>query len=79
LLAKGGFRVSCDCENKEEIFGGYLRVRGGGGVGGERVRIKNHEKRVEREKLEEREREREMRTAPLCCVYLFEQEKIKKP
>lgn len=34
LLAKGGFRVSCDCENKEEIFGGYLRVRGGG-VGGE--------------------------------------------
>jgi hypothetical protein len=50
-----------------------------GGVGGERVRIKNHEKRVEREKLEEREREREMRTAPLCRVYLFEQEKIKKP
>lgn len=78
MLAKGGFRVSCDCENKEEIFGGYLGVREGG-VGGERVRIKNHEKRVEREKLEEREREREMRTAPLCCVYLFEQEKIKKP
>jgi hypothetical protein len=26
---------------------------------GGRVRIKNHEKRVEREKLEERERERE--------------------
>jgi hypothetical protein len=78
LLAKGGFRVSCDCENKEEIFGGDLGVREGG-VGGERVRIKNHEKRVEREKLEEREREREMRTAPLCCVYLFEQEKIKKP
>lgn len=78
MLAKGGFRVSCDCENKEEIFGGYLGVREGG-VGGERVRIKNHEKRVEREKLEEREREREMRTAPLCRVYLFEQEKIKKP
>jgi len=35
LLAKGGFRVSCDCENKEEIFGGFLRVRRWGGVGGE--------------------------------------------
>jgi len=33
-LAKGGFRVTCDCENKEEIFGGFLRVRRGGGCWG---------------------------------------------
>lgn len=46
-------------------------MREGGGFGGERVRIKNHEKKVEREKLEERERERgrDEARSPLQCIF----------